>query len=213
MENIDRMNLANEIDLTGQLKPGTPKNYYALISSIIVWLPALPSERLAACLTRIQEDAAHYIDSDSFTEYMKEQREVEAGNLTAPAFLQGIIENSIKKSLSQINDLEGSKSGLDTLIDQLQAEITELKADNSLLEKLATGYREEHEISKSTIEKLKLQLLTILQVFELCIHENSNHLTHAQRNAYAKVGLGILDKLFPDGLPGVPKKKADDCFF
>ncbi len=33
MENIDRMNLANEIDLTGQLKPGTPKNYYAPCST------------------------------------------------------------------------------------------------------------------------------------------------------------------------------------
>lgn len=193
MTNIDRMNLANEIDLTGQLKPGTPKNYYALISSIIAWLPALPSEHLLTFLSKIQEDAAHYIDSDTFTEYMKEQREVENGDLTAPSFLQGIIENSIKKSLSKINDLEDANSGVDAVVEQMKTEIESLEA---------------------TIDKLKLVALTCLQILEIYTDKEGSHLTHTERNAYAKVGVGVLNKLFPDGLPGVPKKKvSDDCFF
>lgn len=202
MINPDRMNLANEIDLIGEIKPGTPKSYYALISSIIAWLPALPIERLLTCLTHIQEDAKHYIDSDTFTEYMKEQREVEAGDLTAPSFLQGIIENSIKKSLSQINDLEGCNSGLDAVCDQMKTEIESLE---------------------STIDKLKLVSLTCLQILEIYTDKEGNHLTHTERNAYAKVGLGILNKLFPDGLEDTPLAKKlkplpindplDDLFF
>lgn len=209
MYNIDRMNLANEIELTGELKPGTPKNYYALISSIIAWLPGLPSESLMRHLTAIQEEVSHNVDCDTFAEYMKEQREVEAGDLTAPSFLQGIIENSIKKSLSQINDLEGANSGLDAVVEQLQAEINELKAENEVLEKLATEYREEHEISKSTIRKLTIQALTCLEILEIYTDKDGTPLTHAERNIYAKVGLGVFNKLFPDGLPGIPKKKPD----
>lgn len=179
--NIDRMNLENESDS----KPTITNHHSKLISSIIVWLPGLDSEQLNKVLMAITNQVDGNVDAEIFTEYLAEQREVEAGNLTAPAFLQAMIENSIKKSLSRINDLEGANSGLDALCDELKDEIGTLT--------------KEKEKAQATIDKLTIQVLACMQILELCCEKQSS-LTHVERNALARVGKEILNKLFPDGV-------------
>lgn len=179
--NIDRMTLENESDS----KPTITNHHSKAISCIIAWLPGLTFEQLMETLTTIQHKVDENVDAEIFTEYLAEQREVETGDLTAPAYLQFIIQNSIKKSLSQINDLEGENSGLDALCDQLMDENTALKKEN--------------EKAQATIDKLTIQMLACMSILELCSEKESN-LTHVERNALARVGKEILYKLFPDGV-------------
>lgn len=197
--NSDRMNLENQIEAK------ITHHHAKLISSIIVWLPGVLSEDLIKTLTLVQYKTQENVTTDIFNAYMDEQREVEQGNLTAPAYLQFIIEHSIKKSLTRINDLEGENSGLDALCDQFQGEIKELE------EKLRAK-DEELKVKQDIINKLKIQALTSLEILEIFTDRDGRHLTHTQRDAYAEVGRGILNKLFPDGVDGVSKKPNYEPF-
>lgn len=194
--NIDRMNLENTTD--SDFQPEINRHYSKAISCIIAWLPALSFDQLMEMLISIQYKAEERLDVTGIHEYLAYQREVEKGDLTAPAFLQTMIENSIKKSLSQINDLEAANSGLDALVD-------ELKKDIEILNKVLDQYREEVAIQQKTMDKLIIQTATCLQILEIFSDKNGSHLTHSQRDAYAAVGRGVFDKLFPEGLPFTAK--------
>lgn len=187
--NIDRMNLENEIE------PEITHHRLKVISSIIAWLPGLADEDLMKIFTTVQYKTEKNVTPEIFSKYLAEQREVEAGSLTAPAFLQAMIENSIKASLTRINELEDAYSGMSEFCDKLNEQVENLT--------------KEKENQQAKVDKLTIQVLACMQILELCCEKESS-LTHVERNALARVGKEILNKLFPDGIKTTKRPIYED---
>lgn len=203
---IEQMNLENEreLNITGL------SDYGQVIAKLLVWLPALPKQQLDALLDFVKGEVSVGETAETLSAYIEEEERCCLFGLTEVSFVNHLIQQYAPTQLNKLQEklieLEGANSGLDALVERLKEENKELIEENRQLTYVSNDQKArldvlEHndEYLRKQVRNLSIQALSCIQILKIC-SDRSRDLTHAQRQAFAEVGLNILQALFPKGI-------------
>lgn len=197
---IEQMNLENE----RMLNITRLSNYGKVIAKLLVWLPALPKQKLDDLLNFVKtEVCSNGEDAEILSAYAEEEERCCQHGLLEVSYINFLFQEYTPIQLNELQEklieLEGANSGLDALVEQLKEENQQLTyvADeqNNIIKLLEHNEKR----LRNQVRDLSIQALTCLKILKIC-SDTERSLTHAQRQAFAEVGFTILKDLFPKGI-------------
>jgi len=197
---IEQMNLENE----RQLDITKLSDYGKVIAKLLVWLPALPKQKLDDLLDFVKtEVCSNGENTEILSAYSEEEERCCQYGLLEVSFVNHLIQEytpiQLNKLQEELIELELANSELDELVKQLEDDNRQLTyvADEQN-DKLKILEHNEKYLRKQ-VRDLSIQALTCLEILKICSNTDRTS-THAQRQSFAEVGFSTLKVLFPKGI-------------